>query len=102
MSVFSDQWLVRLATVGVLAAALGLSACGRKSPLDPPPSAAMPMQEPIPGQTPGQVPGQPPGVAQPAGLPQQAQPVIAGRESRPGAPPPSGSGGPFFLDWLLN
>jgi predicted small lipoprotein YifL len=90
--------LVRLAAVGVLAAALGLSACGRKGPLDPPPSAAIPMQEPIPGQAPGPVSD----VAQPTGRQQPADSVIAGRESTPGAPPPSGRGGPFFLDWLLN
>jgi predicted small lipoprotein YifL len=29
----------RLALIGALAASLGLAACGRKGPLDPPPSA---------------------------------------------------------------
>jgi predicted small lipoprotein YifL len=31
----------RLALIGVLAAALGLAACGRKGPLDPPPGASL-------------------------------------------------------------
>jgi len=94
LSVFSDQRLVRLAAVGVLAAALGLSACGRKGPLDPPPSAAIPMQEPVPGQAPDAM--------QPTGLPGQAGPAMVGRESAPAAPPPTGRGGWFFLDWLVN
>jgi len=33
---------VRFALAVLVAAALGLSACGRKGPLDPPPSAAVP------------------------------------------------------------
>jgi predicted small lipoprotein YifL len=31
----------RLATIGVLALSLGLTACGRKGPLDPPPGASL-------------------------------------------------------------
>jgi predicted small lipoprotein YifL len=41
--------LARLAVVGALAAALGLAACGRKGPLDPPPLAA---GEPAPAAQP--------------------------------------------------
>jgi predicted small lipoprotein YifL len=37
---FRDRTLSRLALIGVLAAALGVAACGRKGPLDLPPSAA--------------------------------------------------------------
>jgi len=33
--------LFRLALVGALAASLGLAACGRKGPLDPPPGASL-------------------------------------------------------------
>jgi predicted small lipoprotein YifL len=33
--------LCRLALIGALAAALGLAACGRKGPLDPPPGASL-------------------------------------------------------------
>lgn len=40
MTVFSERAFFRLALVGALVASLGLAACGRKGPLDPPPSAA--------------------------------------------------------------
>ena len=36
----SDRRCFRLAVIGTLALTLGLAACGRKGPLDPPPSAA--------------------------------------------------------------
>ncbi|MBS0533948.1 MAG: lipoprotein [Proteobacteria bacterium] len=36
----SDRLFFRLAVIGALAFTLGLAACGRKGPLDPPPSAA--------------------------------------------------------------
>ena len=32
---------LRLALIGVLVASLGLAACGRKGPLDPPPGASL-------------------------------------------------------------
>jgi predicted small lipoprotein YifL len=35
-----------MALIAVLAAAFALSACGRKGPLDPPPSASLAGQEP--------------------------------------------------------
>lgn len=38
---FRDRPLLRLAAIGVLAAALGLAGCGRKGPLDPPPGASL-------------------------------------------------------------
>ena len=37
----SDRPLARLALIGLFAAALGLTACGRKGPLDPPPGASL-------------------------------------------------------------
>lgn len=40
LSSFRDRPLLRLALIGVLALSLGLSACGRKGPLDPPPSVS--------------------------------------------------------------
>ena len=40
MPIFSEHLFLRLAVIGVLAASLGLAACGRKGPLDPPPGAA--------------------------------------------------------------
>jgi predicted small lipoprotein YifL len=38
---FSNHSFLRLAMIGVFAAALGLAACGRKGPLDPPPGASL-------------------------------------------------------------
>lgn len=40
MSLFTERAFLRLALVGALVASLGLAACGRKGPLDPPPSAS--------------------------------------------------------------
>ena len=37
---YSDRPVLRLALIG-LAASIGLSACGRKGPLDPPPGASL-------------------------------------------------------------
>jgi predicted small lipoprotein YifL len=36
-----DRLLLRIALIGALAAALGVAACGRKGPLDPPPGASL-------------------------------------------------------------
>lgn len=41
MNLFSDRRFLRLALIGVAAASLGLAACGRKGPLDPPPGASL-------------------------------------------------------------
>ena len=41
MSYILDRPFLRLALIGALAASLGLAACGRKGPLDPPPSASL-------------------------------------------------------------
>ena len=38
---FRDRTLPRLALIGVFVTALGLAACGRKGPLDLPPSAGL-------------------------------------------------------------
>ena len=38
---FFDRPFLRLALIGALAASLGLAACGRKGPLDPPPGASL-------------------------------------------------------------
>ena len=63
MSPFRDRPFLRLALIGALVASLGLAACGRKGPLDPPPGASLageqantpnpsinPMASPIGGQ----------------------------------------------------
>ena len=39
VSHFPDRLFFRLALIGALAVSFGLAACGRKGPLDPPPSA---------------------------------------------------------------
>jgi predicted small lipoprotein YifL len=41
VSPICDRPFLRLAVIGALAAALGLTACGRKGPLDPPPAASL-------------------------------------------------------------
>lgn len=41
MSRFRDRPLFRLALIGALAASVGLTACGRKGPLDAPPGASL-------------------------------------------------------------
>ena len=41
MPSFRASPFIRLATIGVLVAALGLAGCGRKGPLDPPPGASL-------------------------------------------------------------
>src|SRR5665811_1288280 len=61
---FCDRPFLRLALIGALAASLGLAACGRKGPLDPPPGASLagepqagtnPMSNPIASPIGGQV-----------------------------------------------
>jgi predicted small lipoprotein YifL len=93
--VISRQNLARVAAVGALVAALGLSACGRKGPLDAPPSAAGPAAGPAAGHS---APAAPDAVPQ-SGLPGQ-QPGI-GADGKAVAPPPSGQNRPFILDWLV-
>ena len=84
---FSGQNWARLAAVGVVAAALGLSACGRKGPLDPPAYAAAP----------DNVQGAPadPALAQREGM------VGVTREGKAVAPARVKDNRPFILDWLV-
>jgi predicted small lipoprotein YifL len=87
-----DRRLGRLVLIGPLAAALALTACGRKGPLDAPPSAAVVQPAPADSAL-GEAPAEPffsgflrppqPEPVPPAGAPQ---------------PPPKKS---FLLDWLL-
>jgi len=86
--VISRQNWARVAAVGALVTALGLSACGRKGPLDAPPSAGHSAAgEPAPDTVPQSGrPGQQPGV---------------GSDGRAVAPPPTGQRQPFILDWLV-
>lgn len=86
MNRFHDRRILRLAMVGALAGALGLGACGRKGPLDPPPSASL------------------------AGEQQTANPMTSPMVAPIGSQPKSGADdqipkGPkkhIFLDDLLN
>jgi predicted small lipoprotein YifL len=84
-----DRLPARLALAAVLAAALGLAACGRKGPLDLPPEAALGQQSPAPPVVPG--PGEAPVVSQQSGFDAQGNPI---------APPGPRRG--FILDPLLD
>jgi predicted small lipoprotein YifL len=75
----STQALLRIATMGALAAALGLAGCGRKAGLDPPPGAA---------------------VVEPGPDGQQPPPAL-GPDGKP-IPPKPGQFRWTPLDWLLN
>jgi predicted small lipoprotein YifL len=101
--IHSSRLAAVAAVVVALAASSGLSACGRKSGLDLPPAAAVPAQEPVPGQAASGTLPAPTGPAV-TGLGQQAPAPTAGggNSGAAVAPPPSGRGGPFILDWLLN
>ena len=84
--------LARLALIGPLAAALALAGCGRKGPLEAPPSASI--AQPIEHEPSlGEAPNDPmvSGYVRPP-QPQAVQPGVAQQ------PPPKRS---FFLDWLL-
>ncbi len=89
-----DRWS-RLALVAAMMAALGLAACGRKGPLDPPPTAGL--------TTPQSYTSRPSlgeennGLA-PAGDRAPARPPGAAPASVTAPPPPKKD---FFLDFLL-
>lgn len=74
----TDRRFARIALATVLVAALGVSACGRKGPLDPPPGAQA---------APGAAPGQP-------------QELVYDRAGNP--LPPKGEKKSFLFDFLLN
>lgn len=86
MSRFRHRRFLRLALIGALAATFGLAACGRKGPLDPPPSAS------AAGEQQAGPPTSP--LVSPIGSPPQSgkadQPVVQGPKKR------------IFLDDLLN
>jgi len=78
LSFWSDRRLTRIAVIGALVAALGLTGCGRKGGLDPPPGASVVDQGPPP-----------------------AGPAAVGPDGRPLAPPPPNKRS-TPIDWLLN
>lgn len=81
-----DRRVVRMALIGAAVAALGLAGCGRKGPLDPPPSAS------VAGEQQASPPTSP--LVSPIGSAPQSgkadQPVVQGPKKR------------IFLDDLLN
>jgi predicted small lipoprotein YifL len=88
-----DQWS-RIALAAALTGALGLTACGRKGPLDPPPSAGLTSDT---ARTPA-----PSGQEHFFGVPSGLTPppsAAAAPAPAPGAPPPPKK--TFFLDFLL-
>jgi predicted small lipoprotein YifL len=89
--VISKQNWARVAAVVAIAAALGLSACGRKGPLDLPPGAAQHSAQPVSDNMPA-----PPPLT---GIP-EPQPGLT-RDGKALAPPPRGDNRPFILDWLV-
>jgi predicted small lipoprotein YifL len=78
----SDRPVLRLALIGALVASIGLSACGRKGPLDPPPGASLAGQQ-----------------ITPEDIDTRDKPVI-GRDGKPIAP--AGQNKRIPLDVLLN
>ena len=80
-------------TAAIATAAFGLSACGRKGPLDPPPSAGI---APPPAYAPRPSLGEE--NYAPAPPPQVANPARTAAAPPPAGPPPNKS---FFLDFLL-
>lgn len=88
----------RLALVTVMAAALGLTACGRKGPLDPPPPSAE--VAPPPAAAPRPLVGE-----QNYGPFSLPPPASERQRSAAVAPPPGTTQPPppktFFLDFLL-
>jgi predicted small lipoprotein YifL len=93
----TDRWS-RIALAAVLTGALGLAACGRKGPLDPPPSA---------GLTPNTAYAPMPSLGEshegvPFGGAIAPPPPPAAPAPPPGAPPaPPPPQKTFFLDFLL-
>ncbi len=94
MSSFFDRPFLRLALTAALAASLGLAACGRKGPLDPPPSASLAGE---------QQPGTPNPLSSPIASPIGGQAKSDDTTIGPnGLPMTKGPKKQIFLDGLLN
>jgi predicted small lipoprotein YifL len=89
-----DRKLIRIVTIGALAGAFGLAGCGRKGPLDPPPSASVAETAPAAAPGPGAV------SMNPMAPPAKQTPEAFGLNGEPIAP--KGPKKPIALDWLLN
>jgi predicted small lipoprotein YifL len=90
-----DRTLLRLALIGALAASLGLAACGRKGPLDPPPGASLDGAAPADRSNPLSSP-----VSRPIGGQTQSGDTGVGPDGQPLAP--KGQKKRLPLDVLLN
>jgi predicted small lipoprotein YifL len=89
-----DRRLLRLATLAALVSALALAGCGRKGPLEPPPSASV-TAPPAPDERTSLGQGYDPNT--PGFLRAPQQPTVAAAPSTT-APPAQRS---FFLDFLI-
>jgi predicted small lipoprotein YifL len=88
----------RLALIAAMITAFGVSGCGRKGPLDPPP-AALSNSQPAPGTEAPTT--ERPGLGDESGfVPQLAQPL--GRPQQQASAPPPQPPKNFFLDFLIN
>jgi len=96
LSPLSKRPLFHLALIGALAVTLGLAACGRKGPLDPPPGASLAGE---------------PQANMPDLMSDKGQPTPIGGQSKDGHPgvgpdgqplAPKGPEKSIFLDRLLN
>jgi predicted small lipoprotein YifL len=99
VSLLSKHWVTRIAAVGALCLALGLSACGRKGPLDPPPGAAQPTIQATQQQTPLVTPLTP---LTPDGIPLNVPAQRLPGDRGVSAPPPTGQRPHFLLDFLID
>ena len=82
-----------LAVIGALVAAFALSGCGRKGPLDPPPSAAAP--QPAKAASPSRGIG-----LNPMAREAPSSPAVFDSGGRPVAP--KGEKKPLPIDWLID
>ena len=82
-----DRPLLRVALTGVFIASLGLAACGRKGPLDPPPAASLTGEKTaVTGEKSSSKK-----TSKDAGFTSSGKLIV-----------PKGKNEPFFLDGLLN
>jgi len=94
----SDRLSIPRALALVLVLPLALGACGRKGPLDPPPSAAIPPPGPAAPGAPTAAPTTSVDPMTPAGAAEQAQPAPV--QTTQTNPPPQGPK-TFLLDPLI-
>ena len=102
MSCLPDRPRSRLVVLGALALvlAVGLAGCGRKGPLEPPPSAAIEPPPPAPESAPASVVAWPPVDAGAPGVAGTARPANQPRDTVTSSAPAGKYSSP--LDWLIN